>query len=101
MRMHRGSSKGTRENRVPETLPLSAPPPPAPAITVVLEIVRGGGTSTRSVEVPSGAKIRDALRSAGLAAEGCAVLEGERPVPLDRPLGDSRRLTVVPTFSGG
>jgi sulfur carrier protein ThiS len=53
------------------------------------------------IDVPFGTLLRRALREAGQAAEGSAVLEGETPVPLDEPLERSRRFTVVPTFSGG
>ncbi|MFZ0698853.1 MAG: hypothetical protein WAN74_01485 [Thermoplasmata archaeon] len=51
--------------------------------------------------VPHGTLVRTVLRSIGQAPEGCAVLEGERPLPLDTPLMRSVRLLVVPTFSGG
>ncbi|MCI4345469.1 MAG: hypothetical protein L3K07_01755, partial [Thermoplasmata archaeon] len=100
VRMHRGSSKGTRdEESPPETLPLSA----SPAATVVLEfeLVRGGRSELRSVEVPVGTLLRVALRSISQPPEGSAVLRGELPIPLDTPLRVAERLTVVPTFSGG
>jgi sulfur carrier protein ThiS len=45
--------------------------------------------------------VRAVVRSAGESPEGCAVLDGETPVPLDTPLEGPIRLTVVPTFSGG
>jgi len=41
------------------------------------------------------------VRQAGMTPEGCAVLIGETPVPLDLPVESPTRLTVVPTFSGG
>jgi sulfur carrier protein ThiS len=83
----------------PETLPLSAPP--VPQIRVEFEIARAGRSETRIAEVAEGTLLRVALRSVGLAGEGSAVLDGERPVPLDTPLSRAHRLTVVPTFSGG
>jgi len=101
MRMHRGSSKGVRSPpRTPESLPLSASPPPAP-VRIRFEITRGGRIEPVEIDVPFGTLLRRALREAGQAAEGSAVLEGETPVPLDEPLERSRRFTVVPTFSGG
>jgi len=53
------------------------------------------------LEVASGTTVRQLLRSIGQPIEGCAVLDGERPVPSDEPLVGPRRLTIVPTFSGG
>jgi sulfur carrier protein ThiS len=52
-------------------------------------------------EFPPGAKIRDAVRAAGLSPEGSAALLEERPVPMDTVLTDGMALVVVPTFSGG
>ncbi len=98
MRMHRGSSKGAAEDPVPETLPLSASPS---TIRVELVVTRGRSVESRWVEVPADATVRAALRALGRPAEGCAVLDGEISVPLDAPIPASRRLTVVPTFSGG
>jgi sulfur carrier protein ThiS len=98
--MHRGSSKGARPtDRVPEILPLSASPPAM--VRVELEVARAGRSEHHSVEVPRGSTLRAALRLIGQAGEGCAVLEGQRPVPLDLPLVSPSRFTVVPTFSGG
>ena len=97
--MHRGSSKGAAVPAAsPETLPLSASPA---SVRVELEWVRAGARELRVVDLPSGSPIRAALRAAGWAAEGCAVLDGETPVPLDLPVEAGRRFTVVPTFSGG
>jgi sulfur carrier protein ThiS len=104
MRMHRGSSKGSREPRVPETLPLSAPPAPpggTDEIEIVIEVLRGGRTTVRSERVSAGTTVRVLLRRVGVAPEGCAVLLRDRSVPLDLPLDRPERLTVVPTFSGG
>ncbi|MCI4368680.1 MAG: hypothetical protein L3K09_03865 [Thermoplasmata archaeon] len=53
------------------------------------------------MEVATGTLLRGALRLAGEAAEGSAVFDGARPVPLDTPILTSRRLEVVRTFSGG
>lgn len=97
--MHRGSSKGVGpDDPAPETLPLSASPA---SVRIELRISRGAKVESRTVEVATGAPLRQALRSAGLAPEGCAVLDGGTPWPLDRPLDRSIALTVVPTFSGG
>jgi sulfur carrier protein ThiS len=97
MRMHRGSSKGTREDRVPEILPLSASPP----LEIRFEIVRAGASASRTLSVPPGTLLRQALRALGHAPEGCAVLRGDRPVPLDLELEADGSFTVIPTFSGG
>ena len=99
--MHRGSSKGTRSNRlVPESLPLSASSADE-TITIEFEVVRAGRIALHSIEVVKGTMLRVALRAVGLAAEGSAVLDGDRPMPLDSVLDRKARLTVVPTFSGG
>ncbi len=95
--MHRGSSKGAREARAPETLPLSA----LPLLSVEVEVARGAAGAVRTVEVAPGTTVRELLRSLGRSPEGCAVLEGDRPLPSDTPLQHACRLTVVPTFSGG
>jgi sulfur carrier protein ThiS len=95
--MHRGSSKGTRQDRVPEILPLSA----SPLLDVRFDIVRGGSSVTRTLPLPPGTPLRHALRMLGHAPEGCAVLRGDRPVPLDLPIETAATFTVIPTFSGG
>jgi sulfur carrier protein ThiS len=96
--MHRGSSKGPRgEAPRPERLPLSA----SPTIRVELMVARAGRSDRHTVRVPKGTPLRLVLRSIGQAAEGSAVLEGDRPVPLDLPLDRNGRFTVIPTFSGG
>ncbi len=84
----------------PETLPLSASAPPA-TVEVEFEITRASRVESVRLTVPHGTLVRTVLRSIGQAPEGCAVLEGERPLPLDTPLMRSVRLLVVPTFSGG
>ncbi|MGC2288657.1 MAG: hypothetical protein WA688_02205 [Thermoplasmata archaeon] len=66
-----------------------------------MEVVRAGRSDRHTVFVPKGTPLRNVLRSIGQAAEGSAVLSGERPVPLDIPLEKSARFTVIPTFSGG
>ncbi|MCI4319209.1 MAG: hypothetical protein L3K23_03635 [Thermoplasmata archaeon] len=70
-------------------------------VRLELEWVRAGRRELRVVELPAGSPVRAALRASGWAAEGCAVLDGETPLPLDAPVVSDRRLTVVPTFSGG
>ncbi len=96
--MHRGSSKGPRgKPRRPESLPLSAPP----SVRIQLVVARAGRSERHTVEVPVGTPVRAVLRSIGQAAEGSAVLSGDRPVPLDLPLEKNGRFTVIPTFSGG
>jgi sulfur carrier protein ThiS len=70
-------------------------------VLVTIELVRAGRVEIHEVRVPSQSRIRDALAAAGLHAEGCAVLEGEVPLPLDAPLPREPRLSVLPTFSGG
>ena len=100
MRMHRGSSKGARPvDRAAEHLPLSASP--SATVRIEFEIARAGRSVTHHVEVPAGSSLRVALRSIGQPPEGCAVLEGDQPVPLDLPLHAAGRFTIVPTFSGG
>ena len=96
--MHRGSSKGAGVLRpVSETLPLSASPP----LQVLVRVARGRPGAEVALSLPSGARVRDAVRAVGHSSEGVAVLVGELPVPLDEPLRDGMRLTVVPTYSGG
>jgi sulfur carrier protein ThiS len=68
---------------------------------VEFEILRGGRSSLRPVEVEEGMLLRVALRKAGYAPEGSAVFEGDRPLPLDVALRSSCRLVLIPTFSGG
>ena len=98
--MHRGSSKGaTGPARAPEALPLSASPAPIVRLTIVH--TRAGRADVSVLDVRAGTPVREALRHLGHAPEGCAVLDGERPLPLDHPIEESCRLTVIPTFSGG
>ena len=98
MRMHRGSSKGTEGNDpVPGTLPLSA----SPFFEVEFELVRAGRPEVRRAEVRAGTPIRVALRSVGQLAEGCAVFERDRSLPLDTRIEGPGRFRIVPTFSGG
>jgi hypothetical protein len=98
--MHRGSSKGGRvDPRPPEILPLSASPPPLVRVEFVL--VRAAQSSERVIEVPSGTLLRAAVHLVGHSPEGAAVLDGETPLPMDTPLTEPVRLTLVPTFSGG
>jgi sulfur carrier protein ThiS len=74
---------------------------PAPFVTVSISISRGASKAPRSLTLPKGARIRDAVRAVGLSPEGTAVLLGERPVPLDGELADGMSLVLVPTYSGG
>lgn len=99
MRLHRGSSKDARgPPPAAESLPLSASPA---TLRVDVEVARGGRTRCARVDVAPGTLVRAVVRSAGEAPEGCAVLVGETPVPLDTPIERPLHLTVVPTFSGG
>ena len=99
MRLHRGSSKDARGiSPATEILPLSASPSP---VGVQVEVVRSGRSRRSHYEVPVGTLVRAVVRRAGESPEGCAVLEGETPLPLDTPIDRPMRLTVVPTFSGG
>lgn len=82
----------------PETLPLSAPPT---TFVVDIELTRGASVERQRLHVAPGTLVRAALRSAGHAPEGSAVLVDETPIPLDTPIDGPMRLTVVPTFSGG
>ena len=99
MRLHRGSSKDAR-GRPPPTgnLPLSASPPRLP---ISVEVARGGRSRHARFSVAPGTLVRAVVRLAGESPEGCAVLIGETPVPLDTPLEHAVHLTVIPTFSGG
>jgi len=98
MRMHRGSSKGASDvPGVPEALPLSASPP----FSVVFDVQRGGRTDVRTLSMAGRTTLRAALRSVGEFAEGSAVFEAGRSLPLDTPIVGPRRFQVVPTFSGG
>jgi sulfur carrier protein ThiS len=99
MRLHRGSSKDVRgDPPTAEILPLSASPP---AVVVDVEVARSGRSRHVRLEVVRGTLVRDVVRKAGETPEGCAVLLGDTPVPLDAPVEEAVRLTVVPTFSGG
>jgi sulfur carrier protein ThiS len=68
---------------------------------VQVDVVRSGRTRRARYEVPTGTLVRDLLRTAGESPEGCAVLDGETPLPLDTPIDRPFHLMVVPTFSGG
>jgi sulfur carrier protein ThiS len=83
-----------------ETLPLSASSPP-PFVHLTLELVRAGRTVRRELDVPTGTPLKRALREVGIAPEGCAALDRDRPVPLDTRLDRDRTLTILSTFSGG
>ncbi|MCI4348097.1 MAG: hypothetical protein L3J97_05705 [Thermoplasmata archaeon] len=63
--------------------------------------MRAGQSERHTRWVPKGTQLRVVLRSIGQAVEGSAVLDGDRPVPLDLPLERNARFTVIPTFSGG
>jgi len=99
MRLHRGSSKAVR-GRPPatESLPLSASPA---SVRVEVEVARAGRTRRARLDVAPGTLVRTIVRSAGESPEGCLVLVGETPVPLDTPVEGPLHLVVVPTFSGG
>jgi hypothetical protein len=64
-------------------------------------VERAGRTETRTARVAAGTPLRLALRAIGELGEGCAVLDGARPLPLDTPVDRPRRLRLIPTFSGG
>jgi len=70
-------------------------------VSVEVEVARSGRSRTSQLEVVPGTLVRDVVRRAGEVPEGCAVLVGETPVPLDFPIESAVRLTIVPTFSGG
>ena len=99
--MHRGSSKEARTNdRASEILPLSASP--STIVRVEFVVARAGRTEApKSIDVPLGSSLKSALRAVGQSSEGCAVLLGETPVPLDLPIDGPGRFTILPTFSGG
>ena len=99
MRLHRGSSKDVRGPApTAENLPLSASPS---MIRVEVEVARSGRARRARFEVAPGTLVREVVRRTGEAPEGCAVLFGETPVPLDAPIDRPTQLTVIPTFSGG
>jgi len=100
MRMHRGSSKDVAGiPRASETLPLSASA--SPTVNVLLELTRAASTDRRRLRVPVGSTVREALHRVGQAPEGCAVLLGGEPIPLDLPIDRALHLIVISTFSGG
>ncbi|MGI0053888.1 MAG: hypothetical protein ACREC5_05220 [Thermoplasmata archaeon] len=68
---------------------------------MTLEFARGGRSELCEVETRAGTPLRTVLREAGHPAEGSLVLHGEKPVPLDTPVIDAARYTVISTFSGG
>jgi sulfur carrier protein ThiS len=100
MRMHRGSSKGSEVvPPTPESLPLSASTPRS--VTIEFELISADRSEVRRVVVAPQTMLKSALRAAGFAAEGCAVLRGARPLPLDTRMERTERLTVISAFSGG
>ncbi|HKS59387.1 MAG TPA: hypothetical protein VJS68_01255 [Thermoplasmata archaeon] len=68
---------------------------------MALLLVRGSDVEEVVHDVVAGTTVRALLRTAGLAPEGCAVLEDGVSVPLDRAIDRGRRFTVIRTFSGG
>jgi len=99
MRLHRGSSKDARgAPPAAGNLPLSAS---LPRIRVEVEVTRGNGSRLSRHDVTVGTLARAVVRQAGKSPEGCLVMVGDTPVPLDTPIDRPVRLTVVPTFSGG
>ncbi|HTW40396.1 MAG TPA: MoaD/ThiS family protein [Thermoplasmata archaeon] len=66
-----------------------------------MELTRAGSVERRRLTVPKGTRVRAVLRSLGQSPEGSAVLVGEVSIPLDTPIEQPTRLTVLPTFSGG
>ena len=99
MRLHRGSSKDARgPSPATGSLPLSASPGSVP---VDIEVVRSGRNRKLRFEVAPGTHVRAVVRLTGESPEGCAVLSGETPVPLDTPIEGPVKLMVIPTFSGG
>jgi len=70
-------------------------------IEITVEIARAGQRREMVLELQEGTLVRAAVRAAGCAPEGCAVLVDGVSVPRDLPLRAATRLTIVPTFSGG
>jgi len=70
-------------------------------VSVVLDLTRGAAVDRRRLQVAVGTPVRTALRSAGQAPEGSAVLLDDTPIPLDTPIDRPLHLVVVSTFSGG
>jgi len=98
MRMHRGSSKGAGDGRLPpEPLPLSA----SSTVRVEVELARARGSVVQAREVAPGTLVREVVRSVGMAPEGSAVLVDGISVPLDLPITGPVHLVLVSTFSGG
>lgn len=76
-------------------------PGPGGPTRIVLELQRTGAAVARVVDLPAGARIRDALRSIDLRPEGVAVFRAGTLVSLDEAVVPNERLVVVSTFSGG
>jgi sulfur carrier protein ThiS len=70
-------------------------------VSVEVEVLRSGRARRSRFDVPRGTLVRAVVRLAGETPEGCAVLHQETSLPLDTPVEETIRLTVVPTFSGG
>jgi sulfur carrier protein ThiS len=68
---------------------------------VTVDIARGASSTPRTLDLPEGSNVRDAVRAVGLAPEGAAVLHDGRPIPLDTRVTPGIILVVIPTFSGG
>ncbi len=54
-----------------------------------------------TVEVPLNSTGLGLLRALKLAPDAHLVVRGDRPLPLDEPLEDGERLTVLSVVSGG
>ena len=71
---------------------------PAEEIELAVVVLRRG---SRTLKLPKGAKVEDAIKSLGLnPVEYVAVLDG-RIVPEDEPIDGGATLKLIPVVSGG
>jgi len=59
------------------------------------------GRAKKTAEVPAGSTGENLLQSLGLAVDAHILVRGDVPIPVDEPLRDGERLTVIAVASGG
>ncbi len=69
------------------------------AVRVEVELLRAG--RTESVSLESGATGFDLFKRLMIAPDAHLLVRGDAPLPLDEPLREGDRVTVVSVVSGG
>jgi len=59
------------------------------------------GRTKKSTEVPAGGTGESLFQALGLAVDAHILVRGDVPIPVDEPLRDGERLTVIAVASGG